>query len=213
MKGGEQDGLMAEGAPRVVLASASKARALLLKGAGLLVHQRPAKINEAMIREELERGAEKPAPEEVALELARVKSLVISVRTRKASVIGADQVLAFQGEILSKPADLAEAREQLLRLRGKTHELHSAVCVARDGRVVWRHVDSAKLTMRSYSPQFVDDYLAHAGGAALASVGGYQLEGPGVQLFSHIAGDYFTILGLPLLPLLDYLRRGGVLRT
>ena len=88
-----------------------------------------------------------------------------------------------------------------------------AIPLARDGRVVWRHVDSAKLTMRSYSPQFVDDYLAHAGEAALASVGGYQLEGPGVQLFSHIAGDYFTILGLPLLPLLDYLRRGGVLRT
>jgi septum formation protein len=209
----EQEGLMADAAPRLVLASASKARAALLKEAGITAHQRPAKINEAIVRAEMEKDPTKVPPSEVALELARVKALVISVRTRKASVIGADQVLEFQGEVLGKPADVAEAREQLLRLRGKSHFLHSAVCVARDGRVVWQHVDSAKLTMRAYSPKFVDDYLAVAGRAALSSVGGYQLEGPGIQLFSHIAGDYFTILGLPMLPLLDYLRRAGILKA
>jgi septum formation protein len=209
----EQVGLMADAAPRLVLASASKARAALLKDAGVLAHQRPAKINEAVVRAEMEKEPAKVPPAEVALELARVKALVISVRTRKASVIGADQVLEFQGEIMSKPADLAQAREQLLRLRGKSHFLHSAVCVARDGRVVWHHVDSARLTMRAYSPQFVDDYLAAAGRAALSSVGCYQLEGPGIQLFAHIAGDYFTILGLPMLPLLDYLRRAGILKA
>jgi septum formation protein len=209
----EQEGLMADAAPRLVLASASKARAALLKGAGIVAHQRPAKINEAIVRAEMEKEPAKVPPSEVALELARVKALVISVRTRKASVIGADQVLEFQGEVLGKPANVEEAREQLLRLRGKSHFLHSAVCVARDGRVVWQHVDSAKLTMRAYSPQFVDDYLAAAGRAALSSVGSYQLEGPGIQLFSHIAGDYFTILGLPMLPLLDYLRRAGILKA
>lgn len=209
----EQEGLMADAAPRLVLASASKARAALLKEAGIVAHQRPAKINEAIVRAEMEKDPAKVPPSEVALELARVKALVISVRTRKASVIGADQVLEFQGEVLGKPADVEEAREQLLRLRGKSHFLHSAVCVARDGRVVWQHVDSAKLTMRSYSPKFVDDYLAAVGRAALSSVGAYQLEGPGIQLFSHIAGDYFTILGLPLLPLLDYLRRAGILKA
>jgi septum formation protein len=209
----EQDGLMAEGAPRLVLASASKARGALLKAAGVNAHQRPAKINEAVVRAEMDKDPTKVPPPEVALELARVKALVISVRTRKASVIGADQVLEFQGEILSKPADMAEAKEQLMRLRGKSHFLHSAVCVARDGRVVWQHVDSAKLTMRSYSPRFVDQYLAATGKAVLASVGSYQLEGQGLQLFSNIAGDYFTILGLPMLPLLDYLRRAGILNA
>lgn len=209
----EQEGLMADAAPRLVLASASKARAALLKGAGIIAHQRPAKINEAIVRAEMEKDPAKLPPAEVALELARVKALVISVRARKASVIGADQVLEFQGEVLGKPSDLTEAREQLLRLRGKSHFLHSAVCVARDGRVVWQHVDSAKLTMRAYSPKFVDDYLSTAGRAALLSVGGYQLEGPGIQLFSHISGDYFTILGLPMLPLLDYLRRAGILKA
>jgi septum formation protein len=209
----EGSGLMAEGAPRLVLASASKARAALLRSAGVVAHQRPAKINEAVVRADMDRNPAKLPADEVALELARVKAQVISVRTRKASVIGADQVLEFQGDILAKPADLDEAREQLLRLRGKTHMLHSAVCVARDGRVVWHHVDTAKLTMRASSPAFIDDYLAAAGRAALSSAGGYQLEGPGIQLFSHIDGDYFTILGLPLLPLLDYLRRAGVLKA
>jgi septum formation protein len=207
----DQIGLMADGAPRLVLASASKARAALLKAAGVNAHQRPAKINEAVVRAEMDKDPAKVPPAEVALELARVKALVISVRTRRASVIGSDQVLEFQGEILSKPADLAGAREQLMRLRGKSHFLHSAVCVARDGRVVWQHVDSAKLTMRAFSPRFVDQYLASAGRAALGSVGGYQIEGYGLQLFSNISGDYFTILGMPMLPLLDYLRRAGVL--
>lgn len=207
----EQIGLMAEGAPRLVLASASKARAALLKAAGVTAHQRPAKINEAVVRADMEKDPAKLPPPDVALELARVKALVISVRTRRASVIGADQVLEFQGEILSKPADMAEAREQLMRLRGKSHFLHSAVCVARDGRVIWQHVDSAKLTMRTFSPKFVDTYLATAGKAALSSVGAYQVEGPGLQLFSNISGDYFTVLGMPMLPLLDYLRRAGIL--
>ena len=130
---------------------------------------------------------------------------------REALVIGADQTLDVDGNRWTKPATVAEAREQLARLSGHAHQLHSAVAVARDGAVAWRHRDSAQLTMRPLSATMIDAYLAEVGDAALASVGAYQIEGPGIRLFDRIDGDYFTILGLPLLPLLAYLRGEGAI--
>jgi septum formation protein len=124
-------------------------------------------------------------------------------------VLGADQTLARDTARFTKPADRAEAREQLKALRGRTHELHSAIALVRDGVVLFEYLDTARLTMRDLSDGFIDNYLDMIGGAALTSVGAYQLEGIGVHLFESVEGDHFTILGLPLLPLLDFLRRGG----
>jgi septum formation protein len=124
-------------------------------------------------------------------------------------VLGADQVLARGATRFNKPANRAEAADQLRRLRGRTHELHSALTLVRDGAVLFDCVDSAQLTMRAISDRFLEEYLDMAGDAALASVGGYQLEGIGIHLFERVGGDYFTILGLPLLPLLAYLRQNG----
>jgi septum formation protein len=126
-------------------------------------------------------------------------------------VIGADQVLELDGERLTKPADMEEARRQLLRLSGRTHQLHSAIACARGGGILWQHSETAHLTMRKFSPAFVGHYLAAIGAGALNSVGAYQLEGRGIQLFDKVDGDYFGILGLPLLPLLAFLRSEGVL--
>jgi septum formation protein len=128
-------------------------------------------------------------------------------------VIGADQTLDLDGALFDKPESLDEARDQLARLRGKTHKLHSAVVVARDGVAIWRVLSSPTLTMRHFSEPFLDAYLERNGDAALSSVGGYQLEGEGAQLFSHMEGDYFAVLGLPLLGLLDYLRVQGALAS
>ncbi|HEX2801227.1 MAG TPA: Maf family protein, partial [Phenylobacterium sp.] len=125
-------------------------------------------------------------------------------------VVGADQTLEFEGRLYDKVATLADARERLRLMRGKPHKLHSAVVVAKDGRPIWRALESATLTMRDFSDDFLETYLALEGEAALGSVGCYRLEGPGAQLFSRIDGDYFAILGLPLLGLLDLLRRHGV---
>ena len=142
--------------------------------------------------------------------LAELKAQRVSQRHKDALVIGADQMLQCGGIWFDKPADLDHARGHLIALRGKTHELLSAVCVVRDGEVLWRHLESAQLTMRPFSDAFIDEYLAAAGDAVCASVGAYQLEGRGAQLFSRIEGDYFTILGLPLLPLLGFLVNHGV---
>jgi septum formation protein len=124
-------------------------------------------------------------------------------------VLGADQTLAFGARRFSKPEDRAGAAEQLRALRGQTHALHSAVALARDGKILFEHGETARLTMRAFSDSFIEHYLADAGKVVTASVGGYQLEGAGIQLFERIEGDYFTILGLPLLPLLAFLRREG----
>jgi septum formation protein len=192
----------------LILASASSIRGTLLRNAGLSFEVVPADIDE--------RAAEQPllaagaTPEDVALGLAMAKAVSVSERRSGDLVIGADQVLDFMGERLTKPADMEAARRQLLRLAGRTHQLHSAVAGARDGNVVWSTVETATLKMRPFEPAAAGQYLARAGETALQSVGAYQLESFGVQLFEAIEGDYFAILGLPLLPLLGFLREEGV---
>jgi septum formation protein len=150
---------------------------------------------------------------DLAETLAELKARKISGRHGGALVVGADQVLDCQGKWFDKPVDRAAARAQLLDLRGKMHELISCVCVLRDGERLWHHIGRARLTVRPFTESFLDDYLDQVGDAVLQSVGAYQLEGRGAQLFSRIDGDYFTILGLPLLPLLDFLRNHGVVRS
>ncbi len=192
----------------LVLASRSAARASLLRGAGIDFQIDAADLNEAAIREALRADGGDAAA--AAAALADEKAIQVSRRHRGALVIGADQILDCQGEWFDKPLDVQRARTDLLALRGRDHRQCSAVSVARDGETLWRHGEAARLTMRRFSDAFLSDHLAAAGDAVLTSAGAYQLEGPGVQLFSAIEGDYFTILGLPLLPLLDYLRRQGV---
>ncbi len=155
------------------------------------------------------RKPETPNPIAAARLLARAKASAVSARKPGQLVLGADQTLARANERFSKPADRAAAAEQLRRLRGTSHELHSAIALVRDGEVLFEYIDSARLTMRALSDDFIAIYLNAAGSAASASVGGYQLEGIGVHLFERVEGDYFTILGLPLLPLLAFLRQNG----
>ena len=188
----------------LVLASASPARRSLLTNAGLNFEVVPSKLDErAAERPLVETGA---TPDDIAVALAMAKAVEVSERRPEALVIAADQTLALDGQRFSKPDDFEAARRQLLALAGRTHRLHSAAACARGGLVVWSGVDTAQLTMRPLDPPAVGRYLARAGSAALGSVGAYQLEGVGVHLFERIEGDYFTILGLPLLPLLAFLR-------
>jgi septum formation protein len=194
---------------KLILASGSAARRALLANAGLSFDVVPATIDE--------RAAEQPLldvgapPEDIALALAMAKASMVNEDHPEALVIGADQVLDLDGESLSKPHDMEAARRQLLRLSGQTHHLHSAVACAKSGEVAWQHVETASLTMRRLDPGYVGRYLAHVGPAALSSVGSYQLEGEGIQLFERVEGDYFGILGLPLLPLLGFLRSAGAI--
>jgi septum formation protein len=199
--------LVGEGARAtpVVLASASAIRASLLRQAGIPVEVAPARVDEAALKHSMR--AEGAAAADCAAALAALKAQRVSGRHPGALVIGADQMLECDGVWFDKPADRAQAAVSLRALRGKTHELVAAVTVLRDGAQLWQHVGRARLTMRTFSDGFLDAYLAALGDAALQSVGAYQLEGLGVQLFSHIDGDHFTILGLPLLPLLDFLRQ------
>lgn len=195
----------------LVLASGSKIRAELLKNAGLTIDIDPAGVDERAVEAPLlEAGF---PPEDLASVLAEAKANDVSRRRPGDLVIGADQILAFECERRTKPEDMEAARRQLLAFSGKTHELLSAVVISKDGEAIWRHVSTARLTMRELSPAFVGHYLAAAGDVVLSSVGAYQLEGPGVQLFEKIDGDYFTILGLPMLPLLGQLRTLGVIET
>lgn len=195
----------------LILASASASRAAMLRGAGLDFDIRPARIDEEEIKLSLQ--ADGAALRDAATALAELKAHRISTAEPQDFVIAADSMLACDGRWYDKPADMAAARAQLAALRGRTHELVSAVVLARGGSVIWRHAESARLTMRDFSDAFLDAYLVQAGEAVLSSVGCYQLEGLGVQLFSRIQGDFFTILGLPLLPLLDILRENKVLRS
>ena len=194
----------------IVLASKSAARRAVLEGAGVPFEAVVAGVDEDAVKAGL--LGEGAGPRDIADALAELKAMKVS-RARSELVIGADQTLDLDGRLYDKVDDLDAARERLRALRGKAHKLHSAVVVARDGQPIWREVASARLTMRDFSDAFLEDYLAIEGQAALGSVGCYRLEGPGAQLFSRIEGDYFAILGLPLLGLLDLFRRYKVLPT
>ncbi|MGS4887207.1 Maf-like protein [Roseibium sp. MB-4] len=195
----------------LVLASGSKIRAELMRNAGLTIDVDPANVDERAVEVPLlEAGF---PPEDLASVLAEAKANDVSARRPGDLVIGADQILAFEGERRTKPDDMEAARRQLLAFSGKTHELLSAVVISKGGEAIWRHVSTARLTMRTLSPAFVGHYLAEAGDDVLSSVGAYQLEGLGLQLFEKIDGDYFTILGLPMLPLLAQLRELGVIEA
>ncbi|MBN4046583.1 septum formation protein Maf [bacterium AH-315-P15] len=196
---------------RLILASASPARRAMLEGAELSFEVVPANVDEAALRTHLSHDG--AALSEIAGLLAEYKAKSISRENPEALVIGADQLLVLGHEIFEKPKDMRAARETLQRLRGKTHELISAAALVRNGDCLWRTGDAARLTMRDFSADFLEDYLQDEGDAVLASVGAYRLEGRGSQLFRKIEGDYFTILGLPLLPLLGVLREAGVLET
>ncbi|MEL7544919.1 MAG: Maf family protein [Pseudomonadota bacterium] len=191
----------------IILASGSVSRRMLLENAGLAFDVVPSAFDEDAAREALDTGDVTPG--DVAEVLARGKAEEVSARHRDAIVIGGDQILALDDEIFTKPADMDAARATLLKLRGKTHTLNCGVCIAVDGTVTWAHVDTAHMTMRDFSPEWLGNHLAVAGPDVCQSVGAYQLEGAGVQLFETIEGSYFTILGLPLLPLLGALRDMG----
>ena len=191
----------------LVLASQSKVRRAVLEAAGIPVEARPAHLDERAIESQVASGK----PGEVALTLARAKARTVAAMSEARLVVGCDQTLALGDRRFDKPADRAAARDQLLALRGKTHELHSGIAVVRGGALAFGHVAVARMTMRAFSESFLDAYLDAAGANVTASVGAYQLERTGIHLFEKIEGDHFTILGLPLLPLLDYLRGEGSL--
>ena len=196
---------------RLILASASPIRKKLLAAAGLKVRVEPPLVDEEAIKRifEVNRGA---APD-CALALAEAKAQEVAGHHQHVLVVGADQILVCGGMWFNKPADLGDARAQLQALRGRTHELFTAVCVVRKAARIWHTVSSAKLTMRHFSDAFLDAYLCSEQAAALGSIGGYRLEERGIQLFAEIQGDYFAILGLPLLELLSFLRVCGALAS
>jgi septum formation protein len=194
---------------KLILASASRSRAQMLKAAGVSFEIVPAHVDEEAVKQSL--LAENAPPRDVADALAELKAVRISASHPGALVLGADQVLAFGSELVSKCDTLEEAATLLRRLRGKSHDLISAAVLAKDGAPIWRHVEKATLRMRAFSDEFLKDYLAAEGGGLLSGVGCYRLEGRGSQLFEKIDGDYFTILGLPLIALLTALRQQGIL--
>ena len=195
----------------LVLASASPVRAWALENAGLVFEIDPSDIDESLIKNEF--NAKRTSPKDVASKLAECKALAVSQRRPNAWVIGADQVLVFNDMIFDKPADVQEAASHLRQFRGHSHDLISAVCVARGNQAAWAYSEAVRLHMREFSDGFLDSYLDEAGESVVTSVGAYRLEGLGAQLFSRIEGDYFAVLGLPLLPLLSFLRSQGVVPT
>lgn len=202
---------MAKTPSEVILASASAVRARLLRNADVGFRVEAANIDESAIKR-LARSRDWTTSE-CALALAEAKARHVAARHPTALVIGADQILALDGQWFDKPEDLAQAQEQLKKLRGRTHELVSAVCAVRAGQRLWHAVTVPRLTMRDFSGEFLDSYIASEGEEILGSVGGYRLEGRGVQLFGAVEGDYFSVLGLPLVELLDFLRTDGTLKT
>jgi len=194
-------------APPLILASASTTRLQLLQSAGLSVTARPARIDEDSLRAAL--AAEGASPRDMADALAEAKARKLAAADPAAVVIGCDQILALGRRVFAKPASRDEARAQIASLAGQTHHLYSAVVLYHQGGPVWRHLATARMTMRQPTGEFLDGYLDRHWPALAQSVGGYQLESEGIRLFSAIEGDYFGILGLPLLPLLDYLSLRG----
>ena len=194
--------------PVVVLASGSAVRAKMLRDAGIDIVVDPARIDEDAIKDACR--AENATPEQTAETLAEMKAARIEAKHPGALIIGADQMLECESVWYDKPVDRAAAKAQLLALQGRTHRLITAVSIRRDGQYLWHRIESASLTMRALDDATVETYLDHAGPEVLHSVGVYQLEGLGAQLFAKIEGDFFTILGLPLLALLDFLRNNGV---
>lgn len=193
----------------IILASSSEIRSQMLFSAGVIHDCKPARIDEDSIKVAL--LAEGATSRDIADTLAEMKARKIGHSAPDALVLGCDQVLAHKSEILSKPVSLSEAADQLRRLRGETHQLLSALVIYHDGEPIWRHVGVARLTMREFSDAYLDDYLDRNWDSVRWSVGGYKIEEEGVRLFSAIAGDLFTIQGLPLLPLLSYLTFRGTL--
>jgi septum formation protein len=194
---------------RIVLASGSPFRKAMLEASGIDIDVVPARIDERAVEKALEgTGA---SAEDVAQVLAEAKALDVSEKNPGRLVLGCDQTLSLGEELFHKPKDMEDARRHLLKLSGKTHQLNSAVVLARNGEAFWRHVGVANLTMRKLEPAFIGRHLARVGPMALNSVGAYQIEGEGIQLFEKIEGDHFTIVGLPLLPLLKELRGLGAI--
>jgi septum formation protein len=191
----------------LVLASRSKVRQRLLVAAGIPIDVCPADLDER----EVELAAPSQQSAAVATFLSREKALSVELSNPGRLVLGADQLLALDGKRFSKPSDRALARAQLLALSGRTHTLYSAVAVVHNAAVVFEHVGTARMTMRPLSDRFLEHYLDVVGSAATESVGAYQLEGFGIQLFERVDGEYFTILGLPLMEILEFLRRDGLL--
>jgi septum formation protein len=192
-------------ATKLILASKSAARQAMLRGAGLRFDTRPANLDEQFFIQALQQ--KKETVTEIAQKLAEAKALSVAEKSIAALVIGADQVLEFEGRIFSKANNTEDARATLRALRGKTHTLISAVALVQGEKVLWRHADRAHLTMHDFDDEFLDAYCAKAGKALTDCVGCYALEGAGAWLFSKVEGDYFTVLGMPLLPLLAFLRK------
>lgn len=193
----------------LILASASRVRSQLLTAAGLSHRVVPSAVDER----EFEKRLRGKGPEEIALTLSQAKAIAISERHSGYVVLGCDQILSLNGELLHKPQNLQKAREQLLRLRGKCHELNSAATLARDGAIIFQTIEVARISIRQFSDEFLDKYLASLGDQILLSVGCYQVEGEGIQLFERIEGDIFTIMGLPLMPLLAFMREAEMVRN
>ncbi|RUZ73544.1 Maf-like protein [Mesorhizobium sp. M7A.F.Ca.US.006.01.1.1] len=194
---------------KLILASGSPFRKAMLVNAGADVEAVPADVDERALEGPLQDSG--VSPEDVALVLAEAKATEVSERRPGALVLGCDQTLSLGDEVFHKPADMEGARRHLLALSGRTHQLNSAAVLVRDGKVLWRHVGIASMTMRKLDPAFIGRHLARVGAKALSSVGAYQIEGEGIQLFEKIEGDHFTIVGLPLLPLLAELRDLGAI--
>jgi septum formation protein len=198
-------------APPIILASSSETRLRLLRAAGIPVTATPARIDEESVRAALE--GEEATPRDIADTLAEMKAQRVAHRNPDAVVLGCDQVLDFNGRAWGKPATPEAARAQLQALRGNTHRLLSAVVLYHQGQPQWRHIGQVRLTMRDFSDDWLDGYIARNWESLRHSAGGYLLEEEGVRLFSAVEGDYFTVLGLPLLPLLGYLGQRGFIAT